>query len=47
MATNTLRDCRRGAGGVTHPLVAVGTEEACVVAFLDDNVGDAWLIFLF
>lgn len=30
----------------THSLIAVGTEQACVVAFLHNNVGDAWLILL-
>lgn len=30
----------------THSLVAVGTEEACMVAFLHNNVGDAWLVLL-
>lgn len=37
--------CVRLAGG-THSLVAVGTEEACMVAFLHNNVGDAWLVLL-
>lgn len=30
----------------THSLIAVGTEQACMVAFLHNNVGDAWLILL-
>lgn len=28
----------------THPLGLVGTEEACVVAFLNNDISDAWLI---
>ena len=32
--------------GPTHPFVAVGTEEAGVVAFLDHDVGDAGLVLL-
>lgn len=30
----------------THSLVAVGTEEARMVALLHNNVGDAWLVLL-
>lgn len=30
----------------THSLIAVGTEQASVVAFLHHDVGDAWLILL-
>lgn len=30
----------------THSFIAVGTEEACMVAFLHNNVGDAWLVLL-
>lgn len=30
----------------THSLVSVGTEEASVVAFLHNNVSDAWLVLL-
>lgn len=30
----------------THSLVAVGAEQASVVAFLHHDVGDAWLILL-
>lgn len=30
----------------THSLIAVSAEEACVVAFLHNNVGYAWLVFL-
>lgn len=29
-----------------HSFVAVGTEEARMVAFLHNNVGDAWLVLL-
>lgn len=36
--------CVRVVG--THSLVAVGTEEACMVAFLHNNVGDARLVLL-
>lgn len=31
---------------MTHPLIAVGTEQASVVAFLHHDVSDAWLILL-
>lgn len=30
----------------THSFVAVGTEEACMVAFLHNYVGDTWLVLL-
>lgn len=30
----------------THPLIAVGAEQASVVAFLHHDVSDAWLILL-
>lgn len=33
-------------GSFTHPLIAIGTEQACVMALLHDNVGDPWLIVL-
>lgn len=36
----------RKEGRKTHSLVAVGAEQACVVAFLHHDVGDAWLILL-
>lgn len=32
---------------VTHSLVSVGAEEACMVAFLHNNVGNAGLVLLF
>lgn len=32
--------------GTTHSLIAVGAEQASVVAFLHHDVGDAWLILL-
>lgn len=38
------RVCVRVVG--THSLVAVGTEEASMVAFLHNNVSDAWLVLL-
>lgn len=45
MGTITVSQSMCGVVG-THSLVAVGTEEACMVAFLHNNVGDTWLVLL-